>query len=102
MRRRAGESFVELYLCVDCWMLVYESDMATIAHDSPSGLRVYRKTCSAKCCLCHSQAACVDILDAICGADDANLNFTRLPEYFVNTPAGAQYRVCVRPMDSFV
>ena len=33
-------------------------------------------------------AACVDILDAICGADDANFNLTRLPEYFVNTPAG--------------
>ena len=33
-------------------------------------------------------SACVDILDAICGADDENFNLTRLPEYFVNTPAG--------------
>ena len=33
-------------------------------------------------------AACVDVLEAICGADDENFNLTRLPEYFVNTPAG--------------
>ncbi len=33
-------------------------------------------------------SACVDVLDAICGADDENFNLTRLPEYFVNTPAG--------------
>ena len=33
-------------------------------------------------------SACVNILDAICGADDENFNLTRLPEYLVNTPAG--------------
>ena len=39
--------------------------------------------------VCKAQPArCLSIIDAICGANPANMNATRLPLYLQYTPAG--------------
>jgi hypothetical protein len=48
----------------------------------PSTAAVFSAVCEAQ------PRRCLSIIDAICGANPANLNATRLPLYLQYTPAG--------------